>query len=149
MNQFSLRQSPGGSTAFSRHCSSRCVLVKVPSFSACPAAGNRNTSVGISSVLSSPRCHFGRFVPERGGFGFHHVADDEPFQFAERAALHSGIRPGDGGILAHDKQAVHLSVQHVEPIAVVRVVAGNARQPIETKIVFRLWLHLRNRPSAG
>ena len=55
MNQFSLRQSPGGSTAFSRHWSNLCVLVNVPSFSACPAAGNKKTSVGISSVFSSPR----------------------------------------------------------------------------------------------
>jgi hypothetical protein len=45
MNQLSLRASPGGSTAFSCHCSSRMVLVKVPSFSADAAAGMRITSV--------------------------------------------------------------------------------------------------------
>ena len=44
----SLRASPGGSTAFSRHCSSRCVFVNVPSFSAWPAAGKRKTSVSMS-----------------------------------------------------------------------------------------------------
>src|SRR5438270_5797930 len=55
MNQVSLRASPGGSTAFWCHCRRRCVLVKHPSFSACPAAGRRKTSVPISSGFSSPR----------------------------------------------------------------------------------------------
>src|SRR5579864_2981171 len=55
MNQVSLRASPGGSTALLCHCNMRCVLVKVPSFSPCPAAGKRNTSVPIFSGLSSPR----------------------------------------------------------------------------------------------
>ena len=55
MNQFSLRASPGGSTAFCRHCNSLCVFVNVPAFSACPAAGKRKTSVPISSVFKSPR----------------------------------------------------------------------------------------------
>ena len=31
------------------------MFVKAPSFSACPAAGKKNTSVSISSVFSSPR----------------------------------------------------------------------------------------------
>src|SRR4051812_23641303 len=54
-NHASLRQSPGGPPAFCRHCPSRCVLVKQPSFSTCPAAGIRKTSVLMSVVLSSPR----------------------------------------------------------------------------------------------
>jgi hypothetical protein len=48
MNQSSLRQSPGGSTALWWNCNSRCVLVYVPSFSVCVAAGKKKTSVAIA-----------------------------------------------------------------------------------------------------
>ena len=41
-------------TAFSRHCSSRWVLVKQPSFSVCAAAGRKNTSVPMSCARASP-----------------------------------------------------------------------------------------------
>ena len=44
MNHRSERQSPGGSTAFSCHCSILCVLVSVPDFSAPDAAGRKNIS---------------------------------------------------------------------------------------------------------
>ena len=54
MNHSSERASPGGSSALSCHCSSRCVLVKWPSFSTCEAAGIRKTSVWMSSVGYSP-----------------------------------------------------------------------------------------------
>ena len=47
-------QSPGGSTALSRHCSIRWVWVKVPAFSVWAAAGRKKISVPISSVTSSP-----------------------------------------------------------------------------------------------
>ena len=48
------RQSSGGSTALWCHCSSRWVLVKLPSFSAWEAAGRKNTSVPMSCGRSSP-----------------------------------------------------------------------------------------------
>ena len=54
MNHRSERLSPGGSTAWLCHWSNLCVLVNDPFFSTCEAAGSRNTSVGISSVFSSP-----------------------------------------------------------------------------------------------
>ncbi len=54
MNQSSERQSPGASSALSRHCTSRWVFVKVPSFSMWVAAGMRKTSVWMSSVRTSP-----------------------------------------------------------------------------------------------
>jgi hypothetical protein len=54
MNHRSLRASPGGSIALSRHWTSRCVWVKEPAFSTWLAAGIRNTSVWMSSVRSSP-----------------------------------------------------------------------------------------------
>src|SRR5216110_2418048 len=50
MNHRSLRASPAGSTAWWCHCSSRCVLVKLPLFSVCAAAGRKNTSVPMSCV---------------------------------------------------------------------------------------------------
>ncbi len=53
-NHSSERQSAGGSTALWCHCKSRCVFVKLPSFSVCAAAGSKNTSVAMSSVRSSP-----------------------------------------------------------------------------------------------
>jgi len=52
MNHSSERQSPRGSTACSRHCSRRWVLVKVPSFSVWAAAGRKKISVPMSSVRS-------------------------------------------------------------------------------------------------
>jgi hypothetical protein len=54
MNHSSLRASPGGSSALSRHCTSRWVFVKVPSFSMWLAHGMRNTSVSMSSGRTSP-----------------------------------------------------------------------------------------------
>jgi hypothetical protein len=54
MNHRSLRASPPGSTAVWCHCSIRWVLVKLPSFSVCAAAGRKNTSVPMSSVRISP-----------------------------------------------------------------------------------------------
>ena len=54
MNCRSLRHAPGGSTAFSRHCNSRCVFVNVPAFSTCDAAGKKKTSVSSSSGSISP-----------------------------------------------------------------------------------------------
>ncbi len=54
MNHSSLRASPAGFTAAWCHCSIRWVLVKLPFFSVCAAAGRKNTSVPMSSVISSP-----------------------------------------------------------------------------------------------
>ena len=54
MNHRSLRASPAGGTASWCHCSIRWVLVKLPDFSVCAAAGRKNTSVLMSCVRSSP-----------------------------------------------------------------------------------------------
>ena len=54
MNHRSLRRRPAGSTALWCHCSRRCVLVKLPAFSVCAAAGKKKTSVPMSSVRISP-----------------------------------------------------------------------------------------------
>jgi hypothetical protein len=67
MNHRSERQSPSGSTALWCHCRRRWVLVKLPSFSVCAAAGRKNTSVPMSSVRSSS--------VSISGPSFHQVAD--------------------------------------------------------------------------
>ena len=66
---------------------------------------------------------FRRVVPEGGRLHFDHVADDQPFELGQRLALQPRIRPGDGGILSHDEEAFDLAVHHVEPVALMRVVA--------------------------
>ena len=54
MNSRSLLASPGGSTAWSRHCTMRWVWVNDPAFSVWFAAGRKNISVPICSGESSP-----------------------------------------------------------------------------------------------
>ncbi len=77
-----------------------------------------------------------RFVPEGGGFGFDHLADDQPFQFAKGATFHAGVRAGDSGVLAHDEEAIDFAVEHVEKIALMRVIAGYAGDPVKAIFVF-------------
>ena len=115
MNQVSLRASPGGSTAFSRNCSSRCVLVNVPSFSAVPAAGKRNTSVAIFSDTVRRALHFRRIAYQNEAVSVStmsrttsHFSFDESIAFAD---AHS--EAPTAGILPHHKQAFHLPVLHV------------------------------------
>ena len=67
MNHRSLRVSSAGSTAVWCHCSIRWVLVKLPSFSVCAAAGRKKTSVLMSAVRISP--------VSISGPSFHQVAD--------------------------------------------------------------------------
>ncbi len=69
------------------------MLVKVPSFSAWPAAGIRKTSVAISFRVEFTATKFGGVVPEGSGLGFHHLAHDQPFELRQGRALqtyHSG-----------------------------------------------------------
>jgi hypothetical protein len=80
-NCSSERQSARGSTAFACHCSSRCVLVNVPSFSVWAAAGMKKTSVPISSVFSSPL--------RISGPSFHHEADS--ISWKSRTTTHSAF----------------------------------------------------------
>src|SRR5439155_6630860 len=53
-NQLSVRQSPGALAAKECHCSIRCVLVKLPSYSAIWVEGKKKTSVLMSLILTSP-----------------------------------------------------------------------------------------------
>ena len=54
MNHRSLRRVAARLDGRVCHCSIRLVLVKLPDFSVCAAAGKKNTSVAMSSVRSSP-----------------------------------------------------------------------------------------------
>ena len=136
MNHVSLRASPGGSTAFSRNWLSLCVFVKQPSFSACPAAGNRNTSVSMSSRPKLALFHLRRVQPERSRLDFHHIPHHQPLEVRQRLALQPRIRRAHPGILPHHKKAFDVSFGHLHPVADMRMVAGYPRQPVEAVIVF-------------
>ena len=82
MNHSSERQSPGGSTALWCHCSRRCVLVKVPSFSVCAAAGRKKTSVRDVLGAQLAGLDLRAVVPERGGLDLLEVAHDQPVELA-------------------------------------------------------------------
>ena len=79
---------------------------------------------------------FRRVEPERRCLGLHHVADDEPLQFAKGRAFELRVRGADRRILSHDEQPFELSVGHVQPIAEMGMVAGELRQPSESEIIF-------------
>src|SRR6185437_11336835 len=69
------------------------------------------------------------------------ITHHQPFQFAKRGSLKSSVCGSDCGILAHDEETFHLAILHVEPVARLGVVAGDARKPSEAKfVVFRCCL---------
>ncbi len=124
------------------------MFVKQPSFSACPAAGKKKTSVAIASVLQLAALDFRRIQPERRRLGFDHVAHDQPIEVGEGAAFEPRVGRADGRILSHHEQALEairasiarvrrLAVGHVEPVAEVRVIPADAGQPAEAELV--LW----------
>ena len=78
---------------------------------------------------------FGRVVPPGSALHFDEVAHHQPLQFRHGGTLQARIRRAHGGVLAHDEQAVHFAVLHIEPVAEVRVIAGDAGQVIEAPVV--------------
>ena len=90
MNHRSLRASPAGSTASWCHCSIRWVLVKLPFFSVCAAAGRKNTSVPMSCVRISPVSISGPFCQKRGALDHDQVPDHQPVQVGQASRC---IRP--------------------------------------------------------
>ena len=98
--------------------------------------GKRNTSVAMSSGRNSPRSTSGELYHQEALSTSTMSRTTSHFSFDMCGALQAGVRSADSGILAHDEQAVHLAVCHVEPVAEVRVVAGNARQVVEAPVVF-------------
>ena len=76
-----------------------------------------------------------RVEPERRRLDLHHVAHDQPLQFRERAPLEPRVRRADRRVLAHHEQPFQFSIGHVQPVAEVRMVAGDPRQPAEAEVV--------------
>ena len=124
MNHSSERQSPRGSTACSRHCSRRCVLVKVPFFSTWVAAGRKKTSVRDVGRRDLAALDLGRVVPEGGRLDLDEVAHHEPVEAAQRRAVVAAVGGPDRRVLAHDEQALDRPVDHPRQRRVVGVVAG-------------------------
>ena len=106
MNHRSLRTSSCGSTAWWCHCSIRWVLVKLPSFSVCAAAGRKNTSVPMSSVRSSP--------VSISGPSFHHVADS--IMARSRTTSHSRFAMASRCILAFAEPTAGFSPSTRKPV---------------------------------
>ena len=136
MNQVSLRQSSGGSTAFSWNCNRRCVLVKEPAFSAWPAAGKKKISVAIFSGSSSPRWTSGESFQNAAVSVSTKSRTTSHFRFARADRCNLPFAAPTAGILPHHEEAFQFAVGHVEPVAVFRMVAGNARQKVKAKFVF-------------
>ena len=92
--------------------------------------------------------HLGRIQPEGRRLGFDHVAHDQPLEVGERAPLEPRVGRADGRVLPHHEQPVEpirpsivrirrTTVRHVEPVAEVRMIAADARQPAEAEVVLR------------
>src|SRR5207245_4086245 len=78
----------------------------------------------------------GRIQPEGSSLCLDHVANDQPFQFGESFALQPTVGSANGRVLTHDKQSLHFSVRHIQPVAELTVISSDARQPVEAVIVF-------------
>ncbi len=78
----------------------------------------------------------GRVIPEGCRFSLHVVAHHQPLEFRERLALHARIGRAHGGVLAHEEHALDLALHHVDGEAEMGVVAGDARQIVESPVVF-------------
>ena len=128
------RQSPRGSTALKCHCSSRWVLVNVPSFSVWAAAGMKNTSVPISSGREFAHLDLLRVVPEGSGLDLAQITDDEPVEVLQRLQLHAAVGRPDGGVLADHDEPPGLAVDHPQHHRVVRVVAVDTRKEVEAEV---------------
>ena len=132
-----LRESPGGSIAFSRNWSRRCVFVKVPSFS---DVSRRRQQEYFGLNIFRPDLaafHLGRVVPERCGLDLHHVPHYQPFQLGQRAPLEARVRAGNRRVVPHDKETFHLAFRHLHPIRHVGVITGQPGQPPESVVVLR------------
>src|SRR3954447_20943669 len=78
-----------------------------------------------------------RVVPEAGRLDLDEVAHDEPIEVGQGAALEPRVGCADGRVLAEHEEPFDPSVGHLEPVALVRMIAAYARQPVES-IVGRL-----------
>ena len=111
------------------------MLVKLPSFSVCAAAGRKNTSVPMSSVRNSP--------DSISGPSFHQVAlsmseksrttSQSRWAIPRRCILRVGR--ADRRVLPHEEVAATGAVQLPEHRLVGAVVPGESRQVVEAEVV--------------
>ena len=121
--------------ACSRHCSSRCVFVNVPAFSTCDAAGKRKTSVSISSVRNSPFAISGESSQNVAVSISTRSRTTSHFNFDSAFRSSRAFGAPTRGVLAHHEQTFEFAVGHVQPVAEVRMVAGQPRQPLKSEVV--------------
>ena len=112
------------------------MLVKLPSFSVCAAAGRKNTS-----VLDVLRAHLaglvlGRVLPERGRLG----RAGSRARRASRAwpapsRISFELAEPTAGFCPTQNMPLHAAVEHLQHHRVVGVVAVDARQIVEAEVV--------------
>ena len=113
--------------------------MNVPSFSAVPAAGQQKHFGGdCLPAYSSPRSTSGESYQNEAVSISTMSRTTSHFSLDSAVRCKPSVRRTNGGVLAHDEQAFHLAVGHVEPVTEVGVVARDARQPIEIPSRF-LW----------
>ena len=144
------RASPGGSSALSRHCSSRCVFVKWPSFSTCPARGHqedlggdvlRSAARPSGSPASPPEA-----APSRCRRGRARRATS--CSASARRCSPACIEP-TAGFWPMTNMPSSAAVERAQHRREVRVVARDLRQVPEAVVVLRRSPRRRTRPSAG
>ena len=137
MNYSSERASPGGSSALSRHCTSRCVLVNVPSFST--GGGGHQEDLGLD-VLGAQlaRLDLGRVAARS-------VADSSStrsrttshFMLASARRCRPACIEPTAGFWPITKKPSSAAVERPQHRREVRVVAGDLRQVGEAVVVLR------------
>ena len=130
-------ESPGGSTAFSRHCKSRWVLVNAPSFSAWPAAGKKKTSVSISSVFNSPRSISAESRQNQAGSVSTMSRMTSHFSFASALRCKRVFCAPTAEFCPIRNMPSIFPSSHLVEIFEEGMVGGDFREPVVTKIVFR------------
>ena len=71
-----------------------------------------------------------RILPEGGGLNLLEIAYDQPLQRRQATALHTAIGLRDGRVLAKDKVAFHLLIQHGHERFIGRMRTRNARHEV-------------------
>ena len=92
-----------------------------------------------------------RILPERGGLNLLEIAYDQPLQRRQATALHTAVGLCHGRVLAKDKVAFHLLIQHGHERFIGRMRTRNARHEVIAPAVVLgcriapVGLHQRNR----
>ena len=79
---------------------------------------------------------FRRILPETCRFNLLEIADNQPLQRGQSAALHAAVGLRHRRVLAKDKVAFHLLAQHGQQGLIRRVRTGQARHEVKTPVIF-------------